>query len=62
MVNWIISEVIYFLVSFILCFIFVGFLLLFALAIVAVIFPIIGGIKANDGEVWKYPLAIPFLK
>jgi len=23
---------------------------------------IIGGIKANDGILWKYPLSIPFLE
>ena len=25
-----------------------------------IVFMVIGGIKANTGEVWKYPLAIPF--
>jgi uncharacterized protein len=27
-----------------------------------IIFPIIGGIKANNGEVWKYPLSLHILK
>jgi uncharacterized protein len=30
--------------------------------LLGIIFPVIGGIKANDGIVWKYPLSIPFLK
>jgi uncharacterized Tic20 family protein len=29
---------------------------------VGVIFPVIAAVKANEGEVWKYPLAITFLK
>jgi uncharacterized Tic20 family protein len=33
-----------------------------ALVIIGIVFPIIGGIKANNGEVWKYPLSIPFFK
>ena len=31
------------------------------LGVVGIIFPIIAAIKANSGEVWKYPLAISFL-
>jgi uncharacterized protein len=61
-VNWIISEILYGIVSFILLFVLVGFPLLMALVILAIVFPIIGGIKANNGEVWKYPLSIPFFK
>jgi uncharacterized protein len=61
-VNWIISAVIYGLGSAILCFVFVGFLLLLILGVVAVAFPLIAGIKANSGEVWKYPGAIGFFK
>jgi hypothetical protein len=30
--------------------------------VVAVAFPIVAAGKANNGEVWKYPLAITFLK
>ena len=32
------------------------------LSVLAVIFPIVGGIKANNGEAWKYPLSITFFK
>jgi uncharacterized protein len=31
-------------------------------AILNIVFPIIGGIKANNGEVWKYPLSLHILK
>lgn len=61
-VNWMISELIYGLICFVLIFVFIGIPLLFVLAILALLFPIIGGVKANNGEVWKYPLSIPFLR
>lgn len=61
-VNWMISCVIYAVVSVILVFVVVGILLLIALGVIAVVFPIIGAVKANNGELWKYPLTIPFLK
>ena len=60
--NWIISEILYFVVCFILIFVLVGIPLLIVLSILAIIFPIVGGIKANNGEVWKYPLSITFFK
>lgn len=58
--NWILSAIIYGMVCFLLCFVFVGIPLVMILGIIAIIFPIIGGLKANNGEVWKYPLSIPF--
>ncbi len=36
--------------------------LLIPLAACSINFPILAGVKANNGEVWKYPLAITFLK
>lgn len=30
--------------------------------IICLIFPIIGGVKGLNGQAWKYPLSIPFLK
>jgi len=38
----------------------IGIPLLIALAILAIVFPIVAAIKANNGQVWKYPLSIPF--
>lgn len=60
--NWLISSLIYGVVSGILCLIVIGFLGLMALAVMSVVFPIIAGIKANKGELWEYPLTIKFLK
>jgi uncharacterized protein len=61
-VNWIISAVIYAVVSVLLIVVVIGFPLLIVVAIVGIVFPIIGGIKASNGEVWKYPLTISFIK
>ncbi|MCY7376810.1 MAG: DUF4870 domain-containing protein [Pyrinomonadaceae bacterium] len=61
-VNWLISSVIYFAVSVVLSIILIGFLGLIALGIMSIVFPIIGAIKANNGELWEYPLTIKFLK
>ena len=61
-VNWLISSSIYGLVGLLTFFFVIGFFILLALAACAVAFPIIAGIKANKGEVWKYPLTIAFLK
>lgn len=58
--NWIISELIYAIVFALLCLIIIGIPLLLVLSIVGIVFPIIGGIKANNGEVWPYPLSIKF--
>jgi len=60
--NWIISELIYAIVFALLYFIIIGIPLLLALAVVGILFPIIGGIKANNGEVWPYPLSIKFFR
>jgi uncharacterized Tic20 family protein len=60
--NWIISWIIYGIVAFFLIFVVVGLLILPLLVITAIIFPIIGGVKASSGIIWRYPLAIPFLK
>ena len=60
--NWMISALIYGVVSGILCIVLIGFLGLAALAITGIVFPIIGAIKANNGEFWEYPLTIKFLK
>ena len=61
-VNWIISAVIYAVVGVILIPVVIGFLVLPLLGILAVVFPIIAGLKANNGEVWAYPGAIAFFK
>lgn len=60
--NWLISSLIYLVVSGILTVVLVGLLGLLAVAVMGIVFPIIGGIKANNGELWEYPLTIKFLK
>ncbi|MEQ1642727.1 MAG: DUF4870 domain-containing protein [Pyrinomonadaceae bacterium] len=60
--NWMISCSIYFIVSFVLMFVLIGFLTFFVVWLLAIVFPIIACIKANNGELWSYPLTIKFLK
>jgi uncharacterized Tic20 family protein len=60
--NWLITEILYTILFALLSFLFfIGIPLLIALAVVGIVFPIIGGIRANDGLVWRYPLSITFL-
>lgn len=61
-VNWILSEIIYWIVSVLLCIIIIGVPLVIALVVVGIVFPVIGAIKANNGEVWSYPLSIKFFR
>ncbi len=61
-VNWIITSVLGFCLFVPLSFVFVGIPFLIALVILNVVFPILAAIKANEGVVWKYPLAITFVK
>ncbi len=61
-VNWIITEFILAIVFVLLCFVLAGIPLLIALAVVGVIFPIVGAVKAANGEAWAYPCSIKFLK
>lgn len=61
-VNFRISLLIYFIAAFLLCFVLIGFLFLFALAIMDIILTIIAAIKASDGEKYQYPLSIRFIK
>ena len=60
--NWIISELIYGVAGVILIVVLIGLPILMALGAVAIAFPIIGGVKANNGELWKYPLTIKLIK
>jgi uncharacterized Tic20 family protein len=60
--NWLLSYVIYVAVCSVLVLAFVGFFLLLILGVLGIIFPIVAAVKANNGEVWKYPLSISFFK
>lgn len=59
--NWVISFVIYAFICGLLMLIGIGFILIWVLGLLGLVFPIIGAIKANDGEVWQYPLSIRFV-
>jgi uncharacterized protein len=59
-VNWLISSLIYGAICFLLSFVLIGIPLLVILGILSIVFPIIGGIKANEGILWKYPLSMKF--
>lgn len=41
---------------------FIGNWVLNALFVVHVVFVIIGAVRASRGKLWRYPIAIPFLK
>jgi uncharacterized Tic20 family protein len=60
--NWLISALIYGAISFLLVFVVVGVPLLIVLGILLVVFPIVGAVKANNGELWRYPLTVTILK
>jgi len=61
-VNWIITEFILAVAFALLCLVLIGIPLLVTLAVVAIVFPIVGAVKANNGEVWRYPCSIGFFK
>jgi uncharacterized Tic20 family protein len=61
-VNFQISLSIYCIISIILCFVLIGFVLLIGLAILNLIVVVIASIKANEGIYYRYPLTIRFIK
>lgn len=60
--NWMISFYIYVSISTILILLIVGIFSLIILCVMAVIFAIIGAVKANNKEFYTYPMAISFFK
>lgn len=60
--NFQISISIYGIVAAILILVFIGFVLLFALAAFQLVMVIIAAVKANEGNPIRYPLTIRFLK
>jgi uncharacterized Tic20 family protein len=57
-VNFIISMFIYSLICGVLTLVAVGILGFMVLAVVGIVYPIIGGIKASNGEFWRYPFIL----
>jgi uncharacterized Tic20 family protein len=60
--NFQISLVIYLVVSAILIIVLIGIVMFFAFAIFAFVTNIIGAVKASNGEIYRYPLCIRFIK
>lgn len=60
--NWLVSLIVYALIGGLLTIVLIGVPILLALALVSLIFPVIGAIKASDGVVWRYPLSIEIFK
>mgnify|MGYP001041147899 CR=1 FL=1 len=61
-INFQISFFIYSIIGLVLCLVLVGFLILGIVGLLGIIFPIINGIKANNGEQVSYPFTIKFIK
>lgn len=58
--NWQLSLLIYIAISIPLIFLFIGIFLIIALSIMNITFGVIASVKASEGKLWKYPLAIRF--
>ncbi len=56
--NWLVSFFVYAVIGWVLSLILIGLLLLWILAILNIVFAIVGGLKASNGEVWAYPFTI----
>lgn len=60
--NFQISMTIWTLLCIPLCIVLIGFPLLFAAWITGIVLTIIGAVKASNGELYRYPLTIRFIK
>ena len=59
--NFQLSMSLYYIVSVILMFVLIGFLIFPALVVFSVVVTIMGAVKANNGERYRYPLNIRFI-
>lgn len=60
--NWMITLLIAVAISGVLSTLLIGIPFLIIALLLAVIFPVIGAVKAINGEFWEYPLSIHFVK
>jgi uncharacterized protein len=60
--NFQLTLTLYTIISSILCIILIGFVLLLVLLLAELILVIIASVKANQGETYRYPLTIRFIK
>ncbi len=60
--NFNLSVLLYAIVGFVLIFVFVGFLLLPLIGLMWLVFTIVAAIRAANGEPYRYPLTIRFVR
>ncbi|HYG37932.1 MAG TPA: DUF4870 domain-containing protein [Cytophagales bacterium] len=60
--NWIISSFIYLSILGLLCALIIGIPFFIAFIVANFVFIILGGMKANSGQYYKYPFSIEFVK
>ncbi|MFC3093190.1 DUF4870 domain-containing protein [Alteromonas sediminis] len=60
--NWMITMIIASVVCYILMFVLIGFLGFAILAVVNLVFVIVGAVKASQGELWTYPFSLKIIK
>ncbi len=58
--NFQLSIFIYLIISGLLCFVLIGFPLVFLVLLAGLILPIIGAVRASNGEYYRYPFTIRF--
>lgn len=58
--NWMISAFIYSIICIILTFAVIGIFGFMILALIGVIFAVMGAVNANNSELWHYPLSFKF--
>lgn len=60
--NWLVSSLIYAVVSGILTCVVIGVIPLIGVIILNIVYPIVGAVRASRGELWPYPLSIKIFK
>jgi hypothetical protein len=60
--NWQFSLMIYFLISFLLMMIVIGFVTIIIFVVLDIVFCIKAAVKAGEDKVWKYPMSIKFFR
>lgn len=59
--NWILSLLLYLLISTVLVLVLIGFFGYAILALLTIVYAVIGAVRASEGELWEYPGSIRFL-
>ena len=60
--NWIITQIILWIVFGLLCLVLIGIPLLAILGVLSIIFPIIGALRAREHKTWSYPLSLRIVR